>query len=94
MGPDAPWLGLAMWLVFIAAIGVAVWALLRPGTGCTSSPPCRGPPGDSAMAILRAQFAHGEIDGDEFMLKPSTSKVARLRHHLRRPRNRRCRLVT
>ena len=62
-----PWLGLVIWLVFVAAIGVAVWALLRPGhwTRVAATPP-GGPSGDNAMEILRARFAHGEIDADEF----------------------------
>jgi uncharacterized membrane protein len=62
-----PWLGLVIWLVFIAAIGVAVWALLRPGHWAqVGAPAAPDPSGDNAMEILRARFAHGEIDADEF----------------------------
>jgi uncharacterized membrane protein len=62
-----PWLGLVIWLVFVAAIGVAVWAFLRPAHWAHVGPtPAGGPAQDNAMEILRARFAHGEIDADEF----------------------------
>jgi uncharacterized membrane protein len=62
-----PWLGLVIWLVFVAAIGLAVWALLRPAHWAhVGAAPVGDPSGDNAMEILRARFAHGEIDADEF----------------------------
>ena len=62
-----PWLGLVIWLVFVAAIGAAIWALLRPRYGTRlADASAGGPSGDNAMEILRARFAHGEIEPDEF----------------------------
>lgn len=48
------WLFMAGWVVVLA---VLVWALVREP---------RHVSGDGAMEILRARFARGEINGDEF----------------------------
>jgi uncharacterized membrane protein len=62
-----PWLGLVIWLVFVAAIGALVWAFVRPAHWAHVEPTAGGGlSGDNAMEILRARFAHGEIDADEF----------------------------
>jgi uncharacterized membrane protein len=63
-----PWLGLVIWLIFVAAIGAAAWALLRPRHWTrVAAPPAGGVDSiDNAMEILRARFAHGEIGADEF----------------------------
>ena len=53
------------WLVWLAIIGVLVWALARGLSGAgreTRSPPHT----DSAEDVLRARFDRGEISEEEF----------------------------
>ena len=60
-----PWLGLLFWLFFVGLIGVAVWLFVR-ATDSRAVAPVVGPSSDPAMELLRARFARGEIDTDEF----------------------------
>jgi uncharacterized membrane protein len=60
-----PWFGLLFWLLFVALIGVAVWLFVR-ATHSVRGLPATGPSSDPAMDTLRARFAQGEIDGQEF----------------------------
>jgi uncharacterized membrane protein len=64
-----PWVGLLFWLFFVGLIGVAVWLFVRttdrPRLEPVGGPPA-SPPSDPAMEMLRARFARGEIDTQEF----------------------------
>jgi uncharacterized membrane protein len=60
-----PWFGLLFWLLFVGLIGVAVWLFVR-ATHSVRGLPAMGPPSDPAMDMLRARFAQGEIDAQEF----------------------------
>lgn len=60
-----PWFGLLFWLLFAGLIGVAVWLLVRE-THSVRGVPAMGPTSDPAMDTLRARFAQGEIDAQEF----------------------------
>jgi putative membrane protein len=68
-GWDAGWgwlpmlLYMAMWL-FVG--GLVVWLLLRAVSGASSRSGPRGPRPDDPEEVLRARFARGEIDAEEF----------------------------
>lgn len=53
-----PWWSWAWMLIWVAALLVAVWLVVRA--------PSQGPAPDDAVAILRARFARGELTADEF----------------------------
>ena len=63
MTGEAGWMGAGMWLFWILLIVVIV-VLLRVVAGDGSPPP----PGrrDSPLDILKARYARGEIDDEEF----------------------------
>ena len=63
-GTDGGWgMGLGMWVFWIVlvVIIVALVKVIGPGSG---SPPAT--PDKSPMEILRARYARGEIDEEEF----------------------------
>jgi putative membrane protein len=57
----AGWLWMAVWIVALLAM---VWLVVRGAGG--------RPPGEDALAILRARFARGEINAEEFERARST----------------------
>ena len=64
MGPWGWWMmvaGSVMWLGFLLAIGVAVWAAVRSGTERGE-----GATRPTALEILKARYARGEITREEF----------------------------
>jgi uncharacterized membrane protein len=66
-----PWLGLLLLVLIGVAIGAGLWVLLRTSRPVHILP--SSSPTDPAMDILRARFAQGEIDDEEF-----ASRAARL----------------
>ncbi|HEU5440361.1 MAG TPA: SHOCT domain-containing protein [Ktedonobacterales bacterium] len=68
--PTTNWWGMGLFMllnavVWIAIVGLLVWALTR---WLSSRTPTTGNPsaGPSAMEILRMRYARGEIDADTF----------------------------
>jgi putative membrane protein len=63
--------GMAAWmiissLIWLAIVGVAVWAFVRWVTTHTQASPPTGLTGPSAYEILRQRYARGEIDEPTF----------------------------
>jgi putative membrane protein len=70
--------GMAWWmiissLIWLALIGLGVWAFVRwvahqtnPTLSGARNPPDGTTTGPSALEILRRRFARGEIDGETF----------------------------
>ncbi len=69
-----PWLGLLFLALIGAAIAVGVWALLRADRSARYRPPA-AMPADPAMDILRARFARGEIDTEEFTTRAADCRA-------------------
>ena len=69
------WHGFVGWfvpfLVIVLMVGLAVWAILRlTGPGRLAMAPADWSPGrrtDSALELVRARYAQGEISRDEFV---------------------------
>lgn len=60
-----PWLGLLCLMLVAVAFGLGLWLLLRASRPAHYGAPSIMPT-DPAVDILRARFARGEIDADEF----------------------------
>ncbi len=65
VGWARPLLGLLLLLLIGTAVAVAIWAIARSSSTSHPYPPPPAPV-DPAMEILRARFAKGEIDAQEF----------------------------
>lgn len=64
--PGFLWMGLGS-LLWIALLGLAIWALVRLISNRSStSNPLLNTPGPTAMEILRQRYARGEIDEATF----------------------------
>jgi len=57
------WMGGGMWLFWIVLIVIVVLLLRAVSGGASSSPPSRQ---DTPLEILKARYARGEIDDEEF----------------------------
>ena len=57
------WMGAGMWLFWIVLIVVIVLLVRAFAGGGSASPPV---PQDSPLDILKARYARGEIDDEEF----------------------------
>jgi putative membrane protein len=57
------WMGSGMWLFWIVLIVIVVLLLRAVSGGASSSSPSRQ---DTPLEILKARYARGEIDDEEF----------------------------
>lgn len=86
--------GMGWWMVlsnvvWLALIGVAVWALVRwvgHHTRTTENPRLRGPTTEpSAEEILRQRYARGEIDAATFEQMRERLDASSVRHPVNTP---------